>query len=50
MPLKRAVITVIKMGGEEGRFGEKGTSEYFKEYYGGEDWRGELSHVDDTTT
>ena len=39
MSLDEAVRAVIKKGGEEGRFEEKGVSEYFKEYYGGENWR-----------
>ena len=37
--LDEAVKAVIKIGGEEGRFEEKGVSGYFKEYYGGENWR-----------
>ena len=39
LSLDEAVRAVIKIGGEEGRFEEKGVSEYFKEYYGGENWR-----------
>ena len=39
MSLDEAVRAVIKIGGEEGRFEEKGVSQYFKEYYDGENWR-----------
>lgn len=39
VPLEDAVRGVIKGGGEEGRFEEKGRSRYFEEYYGGENWR-----------
>ena len=40
MSLEQAVRAVIVIGGEEGRFEEKGTSAYFREYYEGEGWRG----------
>lgn len=39
MALAQAVRVVIRLGGEEGRFGEKGSSAYFREYYEGEGWR-----------
>lgn len=39
MSLDEAARAVITIGGEEGRFEEKGVSEYFKEYYGGENRR-----------